>query len=268
MEPTMTQPRLQRSGTGFKQAVVVGAGIMGSGIAQSLATAGLDVICVDVSAEALDRARQTILDGRFGLRRAFQRGRLTEPVQSVASRIEFAADLGHALGGADLVIEAVPEDIGLKVRLFRQLDTLAPADCLLVSNTSGFPIAALAAASDRPGQVLGWHWASPPPVMRLAEIVTHDLADTGAIERLTELAKACGKRPVLVRDQPRAWGFVANRVYFAMIAEARRVVQEGVVTEAELDQLMVDCFNWPVGPLAMVDSAHAGWEAPQGAGSR
>jgi 3-hydroxybutyryl-CoA dehydrogenase/3-hydroxyacyl-CoA dehydrogenase len=121
-------------------------------------------------------------------------------------------------------------------------------------------VSALAQATDRPHLVAGWHWASPPPVNRLAEIVSHDGIDPSLVSALVALASSCGKNPVVVPDQPRAWGFVANRVYFAMIAEARRVVQEGVVTAEQLDQIMVDCFRWPVGPLGMVDAAHAGWE--------
>lgn len=233
---------------------------MGAGIAQTFAIAGIHVTCVDVEPGILDRARLTVIDGRFGLAAADRRGLLTEPLADVAARVTYRADLAGAVADADLVIEAVPEDIGLKVRVFRDLDRLAPPECLLVSNTSGFPIAALAQATDRPGLVAGWHWASPPPVNKLAEIVVHTAVDPGVPARLVALAAACGKHPVLVRDQPRAWGFVANRVYFAMIAEARRVVDEGVVTAAELDQLMVDCFRWPVGPLSMVESAHAGWE--------
>lgn len=265
-EPTSTASSsatvatLERPG-GIGRAVVVGAGVMGAGIAQAFALAGLHVTCVDVDGRILDRARSVVLDGRFGLTAADRRGLLAEPVANIAARISFRTDLAGAVADADLIIEAVPEDIGLKVRVFRDLDRLAPPDCLLVSNTSGFPIAALAQATDRPDLVAGWHWASPPPVNKLAEIVVHGAIEPDVPARLVALAQACGKHPVLVRDQPRAWGFVANRVYFAMIAEARRVVDEGVVTADELDQLMVDCFRWPVGPLSMVESAHAGWEA-------
>lgn len=262
LSSTASRPTAVGRPGGIARATIVGAGVMGAGIAQSFAIAGIDVTCVDVSRPTLDRARSIIVDGRFGLESASRRGLLTEPVADIAARISYLADLATAVSDADLVLEAVPEDLGLKVRVFRDLDRLAPPGCLLVSNTSGFPIAALAQATDRPGLVAGWHWASPPPVNKLAEIVVHGDIDPDVPARLVSLANACGKHPVLVRDQPRAWGFVANRVYFAMIAEARRVVDEGVVTAAELDQLMVDCFRWPVGPLGMVESAHAGWETP------
>ena len=117
----------------------------------------------------------------------------------------------------------------------------------------------MAAATERPDRVIGWHWASPAPVMRMAEIVsTRDTADT-TVETIVAVAKACGKNPVVVRDNPTTWGFVANRVYFAMVAEANRVVADGVATEDQVDQLMMDGFRWPSGPFGMVKGATAGW---------
>ncbi len=150
---------------------VVGAGVMGSGIAQVLAVAGHAVSCVDVEPAALDRAREEIERGRFGLGSAVGRGLLSEgQAEEALARITLTGDLG-AVATADLVLEAVPERLDLKIRLFRDLDRRAPAATILASNSSGFPVAALAAATDRPGLVIGWHWASPAPVMKLAEIV-------------------------------------------------------------------------------------------------
>ena len=234
---------------------------MGSGIAQTLAVAGLETVCIDLDDEALERARGRVFEGRYGLARAHTRGHLHQTVDEVMSRLSFATDLQAGVSGCDLVLEAVPEDLGLKVRLFRQLDRVADAGSLLVSNTSGFPISGLAHVTDRPELVLGWHWASPPVLMRFAEIIVLPGSEEDAVRKLKALAVSCGKRPVVVKDQPRAWGFVANRVYAAMIGEARRVVDEGLVSAEELDQLMVDCFNWPVGPLGMGRSAQSGWES-------
>ena len=245
----------------FARAAVVGAGVMGSGIAQTFAVAGLETTCIDLDDDWLEGARKRIVEGRYGLARAHERGYLQESVDAVVSRLQFTTDLRSGVSGCDLVLEAVPEDLGLKVRLFRQLDGIVERGCLLVSNTSGFPISALAHATDRPGLVLGWHWASPPVLMPFAEIVQHPDSDADALRRVRDLATACGKRPVVVKDQPHAWGFVANRVYFAMISEARQVVSEGLVTAEELDQLMVDCFRWPVGPFGMTRGARSGWES-------
>lgn len=238
---------------------VLGAGVMGSGIAQVIATAGYEVICFDIDAEALARGHDHATTGRYGFDRGVERGKLTrDDADAALARLTFTSSFEEA-AATDLVVEAVPERLDLKIRVFRDLDRIAPAETILASNTSGYPIAAMAAATDRPDRVLGWHWASPAPVMALAEIVrTRDTSDE-AITTVSEVATRCGKHPVVVNDAPTAWGFVANRVYFAMIAEAKRVVDEGVATSDQVDQLMVDCFRWPTGPFGMVTGATGGW---------
>jgi 3-hydroxybutyryl-CoA dehydrogenase len=238
---------------------VLGAGVMGSGIAQVTATAGYPTVCYDPDADALERGRVLVGSGRYGLTRGVERGKLTpDEADAARGRLSFSGDFDEA-ADADLVIEAVPERLAVKVTVFRQLDRVAPAGAILASNTSGFPIAALAAATDRPGAVIGWHWASPAPVMRFAEIVrTRDTAQE-TVTTVCDVARRCGKSPVVVRDVDTAWGFVANRVYAAMLVEARRVVDEGVATAEEVDQLMRDCFAWPTGPFGMVQGATGGW---------
>ncbi|MAG29564.1 MAG: 3-hydroxybutyryl-CoA dehydrogenase [Deltaproteobacteria bacterium] len=239
---------------------VIGAGVMGSGIAQVLATAGNEVHCTDVAEEAIEKARANVTSGRYGFEKAVRRAKIERAEADAAlARIQFGTDLGAAVGDADLVVECVPERLDLKVRIFRELDSLAPADCVLASNSSGFPLAALAAATDRPSKVIIWHWASPPVVMKFAEIVASDATDEKTIETVRQAARACGKNPVVVKDHPMAWGYVANRVYAAMISEAGRVVAEGVASHEEVNQLMVDCFGWPVGPFAMVKGAQSGF---------
>lgn len=233
---------------------------MGSGIAQSLATGGFDTVCTDISEEALANAREQVQTGRFGFERAVQREKLTqEAAEAAFARLEFTREF-EAAANTDIVIECVPERLDLKVRTFRDLDAAAPPGTVLASNSSGFPIAALAAATERPAQVIGWHWASPPVIMRFAEIVVTRDADPAAVTRAEETARACGKNPIVVQDAPMAWGYVANRVYFAMIREAQRVVDEGVASPEQVNDLMVDCYNWPVGPFAMVKGAGSGWQ--------
>ena len=148
----------------------------------------------------------------------------------------------------------------LKIRIFRDLDRAAPGPAILASNSSGLPIVALAGATNRPAQVIGWHWASPPPVMRLAEIVVTDQTDEKVTETVCDLASRCGKNPIVVKDNPMTWGYVANRVYGAMLREASRVVHEGVASEEQINQIMVDCFRWPTGPFGMVKGATSGWK--------
>ncbi len=238
---------------------VIGAGVMGSGIAQSLATGGIETVCTDISEEVLAKAKEAVQTGRYGFERAVERGKLArEDAEAAFARLTFTSEF-DAAAQTDIVIECVPERLDLKVRLFRDLDAAAPAGTVLASNSSGFPIAALAAATERPGLVLGWHWASPPVLMRFAELVVTDATDAEAVERVRNAAQQCGKNPIVVKDDPMAWGYVANRIYFAMIREAQRVVDAGIAKPEEVNQLMVDCYNWPVGPFAMVKGASEGW---------
>ena len=238
---------------------VMGAGVMGAGIAQVMAIAGHDVACYDVSAEALEKGRTGVDTGRFGVKGAVERGKLTAAEADAAlARVTFTDDLDVA-AAVDVVIEAVPERLDLKVKLFRDLDTRCPPSAILASNSSGFPISALSAATERPDRVVGWHWASPAPVMKLAEIVRAPDTSDETVETIVRLATAAGKNPVVVKDAPTSWGYVANRVYFAMVREAQRVVQEGVADREQVDQLMVDCFRWPTGPFGMTRGAGSGW---------
>jgi 3-hydroxyacyl-CoA dehydrogenase len=238
---------------------VIGAGVMGGGIAQSTAAAGYETVCTDIAPAALDEARRDAENGRYGLAGAVARGKLSAAEADAArARIEWSPKFEEA-ASCDLVIECVPEKLDLKLRVFRDLDAAAPAHAILASNTSGFPIAAMAGATARAARVIGWHWASPAYVMRFAEIVVTADTSEAARDRVCEVATRCGKNPVVVQDQPLAWGFVANRIYGAMLREAGRVVQEGVATHEEVNQLMVDCFRWPVGPFAMVKGAGSGW---------
>ena len=239
---------------------VIGAGVMGAGIGQVMAIAGYDAVCIDVSAEALVRARATVDTGRYGVRSAVERGKLTaEQADGALARLSFSSDL-DAVADADVIIEAVPERLELKVALFRDLDRRCKPDAILASNSSGFPVAALAAATDRPDRVVGWHWASPVPVMKLAEIVRGPGTSDETVEVVVALAAAAGKNPVVIKDAPMSWGYVSNRVYFAMVREAHRVVQEGVASPEQVDALMMDCFRWPVGPFAMSAGAGTGWK--------
>ena len=238
---------------------VLGAGVMGGGIAQVCAIAGFDVVVYDIDAAALTAGHEHATTGRYGLESAVERGKLTRAEADAATaRLTFSEDFAAA-ATTDLVIEAVPERLDLKIRVFRDLDAAAPEHTILCSNTSGFPIQAIGAATNRPDRVVGWHWASPAPVMKLAEIIRTRATSDATIATVRAAAQRCGKNPVVVNDTAMAWGFVANRVYFAMVAEAQKVVNEGIATADEVDQLMTDCFRWPAGPFGMVKGATSGW---------
>jgi 3-hydroxybutyryl-CoA dehydrogenase len=237
----------------------MGAGVMGSGIAQVMAIAGHETVCYDIADEALAKGREIVDTGRFGVKSAVERGKLTaEEAEAALERLTFTTDLDE-VAGTDVVIEAVPERLDLKITVFRDLDQRAPEGTILASNSSGFPIAAIGAATDRPDKVIGWHWASPAPVMKLAEIVTTKVTSEETVETIRRLAAGAGKNPIVVKDTARHWGYVANRVYGAMGREARQVVAEGIATAEEVDQLMVDCFRWPTGPFGMGRGAGSGW---------
>ena len=223
------------------------------------ATAGFDVVVYDVDPAALAAGHEHATTGRYGLDSGVERGKLTrEDANAAAARLTFSEEF-DAAAQADLVIEAVPERLDLKIRVFRDLDAAAPAATILCSNLSGFPIQAIGAATNRPDKVIGWHWASPAPVMKLAEIVRTRATSDDTVETVRAAAARCGKNPVVVQDTAMAWGYVANRVYFAMVAEAQKVVNEGIATQDEVDQLMMDCYRWPSGPFGMVTGATSGW---------
>jgi 3-hydroxyacyl-CoA dehydrogenase len=239
---------------------VIGSGVMGSGIAQVLAVSGHEVWCYDVEEDALTRARESVETGRFGVRSAVERGKLDEASAAAAlDRLHFTVDRQEAIE-VDLVIEAIPERLDLKLRFWHEIDQLAPSSTIFASNSSGFPITAIAAVTERPEQVIGWHWASPAPVMKLAEIVRGPETSEATVETVVRLAANAGKNPIVVNDTTRAWGYVANRVYSAMMREALSVVSEGIATREQVDQLMVDCFRWPSGPFGMAKGATSGWK--------
>jgi 3-hydroxybutyryl-CoA dehydrogenase len=244
----------------IEQIAVIGAGVMGSGIAQVVATAGYETRCIDIDAAALERARASITTGRYGFERAVERGKVdAAQAEAALARLELSSDLG-GVADADLVIEAVPERFDLKIHVLRDLDARMAEPAILASNTSGFSIAALGAATDRADRVIGWHWASPAQVMRFAEIVRAPATSQETVDAVCDAARACNKNPIVVNDAPNAWGFVANRIYFAAIAEANRVVEEGVADREQVDELMMDCYRWPAGPFAMVRGATEGWK--------
>lgn len=239
---------------------VIGAGVMGAGIAQSLITAGHRVRLYDVDEAALARGRDTIENGRFGLRGSVERGKLDQAgFEAALAHLEPVTDRDAALD-VDVVLEAIPEKLDLKLRFWHEVDARAPARTVFASNSSGFPIQAMAAVVSRPDRMIGWHWASPAPIMKLAEIVRGPETSDATVDLIVALAASAGKNPVVVGDTSRAWGYVANRVYAAMVREANNVVNEGIATRDQVDQLMTDCFRWPSGPFGMAKGATSGWK--------
>ncbi|MBN2910950.1 3-hydroxybutyryl-CoA dehydrogenase [Polycladomyces sp. WAk] len=227
---------------------VIGAGQMGSGIAQVAAQSGLHVTLVDVDEARVNKGLQTI---EKNLGRQVEKGRLTEAQkEEILGRLRPMTDLAAAVVEVDMVIEAVVENKQVKTDLFRQLDEHAPADAILATNTSSLPITEIAAATKRPEKVIGMHFMNPVPVMKLVEVIRGLATSDETFRAVDSLARHMGKTPVEVQDFP---GFVSNRVLMPMINEAIYAVYEGVATPEAIDEVMRLGMNHPMGPLTLAD---------------
>lgn len=227
--------------------MVIGAGQMGSGIAQVCAQAGYTVKLNDMKQEAYDRGIGVITKN---LSRNVEKGRMTEEEKTaVLGRITSSLDLKDA-SDVDLVIEAAVENMEIKQSIFKTLDEVTPKHTILASNTSSLPITEIAAATNRPKQVIGMHFMNPVPVMKLVEIIRGLATSDEVYEQIEEMTKKLSKVPVEVNDFP---GFVANRVLMPMINEAIFTLQEGVATKEAIDDIMKLGMNHPMGPLQLAD---------------
>jgi 3-hydroxybutyryl-CoA dehydrogenase len=226
---------------------VVGAGTMGNGIAHVFAQAGWDVVLVDVSRDALDRALATI---GSNLDRQVKKGALTaEQKQAALARITTNTSL-VGLAQAELAVEAATENRDVKFRLFQDLDRHAPAGAILATNTSSISITEIAAQTGRAASVIGMHFMNPVPVMQLVEVIRGLETSDETVRKVVEVVKALNKVAVIVNDAP---GFVANRVLMPMINEAVFCVMEGVAAPEAVDTVMKLGMNHPIGPLALAD---------------
>lgn len=227
--------------------VVIGAGQMGSGIAQVCAQSGFPVIMQDLSEEALDKAMRSI---ERHLSRSVEKSRISEvEKEETLNRITPTTDI-HDAGQADLVIEAVIENMDVKKDIFQQLDKITPPHTILATNTSSLAITEIAAVTDRPEKVIGMHFMNPVPVMKLVEVIRALQTDDDTYETITQVAKQLYKTTVTVQDFP---GFVANRVLMPMINEAIFAVYEGVASIEDVDTVMKLGMNHPMGPLELAD---------------
>lgn len=231
----------------IKTVGVVGAGQMGRGIAQVLATAGWQVLLVDTADQALEQAIAKI---RQGIMKAVEKGAVRKDQSgAVMERIRPVRQM-ESLRDAQFVIEAVPEDLALKRDLFGRLGKLCKPEAVLASNTSSISIAGLGKASGRPDRVVGIHFMNPVPVMKLVEIVRAIETSDGTIDLALAIAGRLGKTAVICKDAP---GFIVNRVLMPMINEAIFALDEGVASAEAIDLAMVEGTNQPVGPLALAD---------------
>ena len=226
---------------------VVGAGTMGNGIAQACAVTGLSVTMIDISDAALARGLKTISGS---LDRLVAKGKMSEADRDAAlARVTTSTDYA-SLKGADMVIEAATEDLEIKLRILRQVESLVSDGAVLATNTSSISITQMGAVLNRPDRFIGLHFFNPVPVMALVEVICALQTSEATHARAIEFAKALGKSPITVRNFP---GFVVNRILCPMINEAIFVLQEGLATAEDIDAGMRLGCNHPIGPLALAD---------------
>ncbi|MGC2838531.1 3-hydroxybutyryl-CoA dehydrogenase [Bacillus subtilis] len=231
----------------IKQIMVAGAGQMGSGIAQTAADAGFYVRMYDVNPEAAEAGLKRL---KKQLDRDAEKGKRTvTEVKSVISRISISQTLEKA-EHADIVIEAIAENMAAKTEMFKTLDRMCPSHTILASNTSSLPITEIAAVTNRPQRVIGMHFMNPVPVMKLVEVIRGLATSEETALDVMALAEKMGKTAVEVNDFP---GFVSNRVLLPMINEAIYCVYEGVAKPEAIDEVMKLGMNHPMGPLALAD---------------
>ncbi len=231
----------------IKKAMVIGAGQMGSGIAQVAAAAGLDVILNDIKMDFVQRGLATI---DKSLSRMASKGRISEDEKTqILARIKPSVSLQDAVD-ADIIIEAAVENMEIKSQIFKELDQITYPHAILATNTSSLPITEIAAVTKRPEKVIGMHFMNPVPVMKLVEIIRGLATSDETFKIVKDLSEKMAKIPVEVNDAP---GFVSNRVLMPMINEAAFCVYEGVATPEAVDEVMKLGMNHPMGPLALAD---------------
>lgn len=232
-----------------KKIAVLGAGAMGGGIAQVAAAAGFEVVLSDVDKAIVDRALTRMNDF---LAKSVEKGKMTaEQKEAVFSRISAATGIGDAFAGADLVIEAIIEDLQAKKEAFAKLDAVCKPEAFLATNTSSMSITVIAAATKRPEKVAGMHFFNPPPIMKLVEIIRGYATSDETVAVLSAVAQKMGKTTVEVKkDSP---GFIVNRILLAQFIEAIRLLEEGVATVEDIDTAVKLGLNYPMGPFELQD---------------
>lgn len=232
----------------MKNIAVIGSGTMGNGIAHVFAMQGYAVTMVDISEKALEKGLATIIKN---LDRMVAKGSISENDKAATlANLHLQTDIALVAPASDLIVEAATENVSLKLKIFEQLDTLAPAHCILATNTSSISITKIAAVTKRADKIIGMHFMNPVPVMKLVEVIRGYNTSDEVTQTIMDLSKKLGKIPVEVNDYP---GFVANRILMPMINEAIITLHEGVAGVEEIDQVMKLGMAHPMGPLQLAD---------------
>lgn len=231
----------------MNKVMVLGAGTMGSGIAQVMAQAGLKVVICDIEERFLQKGLSAI---EKNLDRLVNKNKISmEDKEVIKGRITTSLNMAEG-ADADLVVEAIVENLEVKIKTFKDLDRVVKEDAILASNTSALSISALAAATNRPDKVIGMHFFNPVPVMQLVEVIRGAATSEETVQAINELAKNLGKTPVVINEAP---GFIVNRLLIPMINEAAYALMEGVAKAEDIDTAMKLGANHPIGPLALAD---------------
>lgn len=233
----------------IKRVTVIGAGAMGSGIAQVVSTAGYPVYLRDVEERFLERA---LAGTRQSLGRLVKAGKIPESdVGGIIQRIQTTTSLEEAAREAQIVIEAVPEDLELKKQVFAELDAICPRETILATNTSQLSITAIASATQRRDRVVGMHWFNPAPVMRLIEIVRGLETSDATVETIVDLSHKVGKETVVCKKDTQ--GFITTRALVAFTSECMRIYEEGIASLEDIDKAIRLGLNHPMGPFELAD---------------
>jgi 3-hydroxybutyryl-CoA dehydrogenase len=246
---------------------ILGAGVMGGGIAQCAIQAGKKVIVRDLSDEICESARDVIVNSRFGFAKAVELGKMTEEgMEKALSLLNFTTKV-EDLQDCDLIIEAIGggddgaiENKPLKLEVWAELESLINKDAVFASNTSMFTIADLAEATDRKEKFVGMHLFSPANIMKLVEVTkTQDTTDE-VVQLIVDLSESWGKTPIVLNDVPGDKGFIGNRIMAAVRKEGVKIIEEGVGTAEDINLAMTLGFRWPAGPFPQGPSARTGWK--------
>jgi len=232
----------------FENVAIIGAGTMGHGIAQVCAMAGMEVRLFDLEDAALQRGLDKV---HSNLDKGVARGKVTEEQRDQAlMRLAGSTDLETAVDGANLVVEAVPEVLSLKQKIFSDVEGLVDEDTVLGTNTSSLSVASIASVLARPQQVVGLHFFNPVHIMKLLEVISHEGTDAGVMQRIRSFGAEIGKECIYVKDFP---GFATSRLGVCLGMEAIRMFEQGVASAADIDAAMVLGYRHPVGPLKLTD---------------
>lgn len=228
---------------------IIGGGVMGGGIAQMVAIAGYDVIVRDISDEAIEATRQALFEGKWGMKRAVELGKLKfDAAVTAMARVRLTDSLAD-LADCDVIIEAVPEKLELKQAVFKELDSVVKPAAIFASNTSGFVIQEVARdlSAERKTRFVGMHFSNPVTTMRMSEVITTPQSTEESAATIRALAEAGGKVVSMVQDAPGTYGFLLNRIFGAARREAIAIVEAGIASKEDIDKAMITGRNWPAG---------------------